>query len=342
MDLKPYTDLITSQHRNRPRYMAWVRFLASLFDVDIGKQMVTLFDAHSAKGHQLDIIGELVGVDRNFPPINTIPGYEQGLTDDTYRRLILAKIVRNQFKGQQGSLQNLWEAVFESDILAVFKDNQDMTMDVELIGDYTPIDIELVLHGYIVPKPLGVGMKVNMTTEINAKTLGVAASLGNSADVGILFFYYDPQPAHIDLYRRAVLGSLYGKTEVSFEYYDPLPDHITVYGGAGFGSVYGKTAIDFEYQDPEPTATGTSAGEKFESVSGLTHIESRYADPNKVIAVTAAGISPMIISGTIAIHNYAKQAYHPSARISCGSNVDANTACITILSADMEGVDNTM
>lgn len=309
MDLKPYLDLITSQHRNSPRYMAWVRFLVSLFDVDIGKGLIPLFDVHTARGQQLDIIGEWVGTDRGFPPISPIPGYEEGLTDDTYRRLMLAKIVRNQFKGQQGDLQNLWEAVFESDILAVFRDNQDMTMDVELIGNYTPIDVELVLHGYIVPKPLGVGMKVNMTTIINAETLGVALPMANTAKIGVLLLYYDPLPAHIDLGYGALLGSAYGKTE-----------------------------IDFEYTDPAPTTTEARVGETFGSVAGLTAIETRYTDPNEAVVIAGAGVSPIIISGIIAIANNANQAFHPSARTTCGSNVYANTAIITIPSADVEGV----
>lgn len=308
MDLKPYLDLITSQHRNSPRYMAWVRFLVSLFDVDIGMGLQSLFNVHKARGQQLDILGEWVGTDRGFPPISPIPGYEEGLTDDTYRRLMLAKIVRNQFKGQQGDLQNLWESVFESDILAVFRDNQDMTMDVELIGNYTPIDIELVLHGYIVPKPLGVGMKVNMTTIINAETLGVALPMANTAKIGVLLLYYDPSPAHVDLGYGVVLGSAYGKTE-----------------------------IDFEYTDPAPTTTVARVGEMLGSMSGLTEIEMCYTDPNEANAIAAAGVSPIIISGIIAIANNAYQAFHPSARSSYSGNVSANTASITIPSADVGG-----
>lgn len=53
----------------------------------------------------------------------------------------------------------------DESLRAVYHDNQDMTITVDLIGDYQPLDVELVLRGFIVPKPMGVTMLTNMRTE---------------------------------------------------------------------------------------------------------------------------------------------------------------------------------
>jgi hypothetical protein len=186
MDYKPYLDLITPQHRVRPKYMRWAAFLLSLFDIDMGRRVAGMFDPHTAEGKTLDIVGELVGIGRKFPALSPIPGYEHDMTDDIYRKMILAKIVTNNYSGMQGDLPNLWESVFGRDLIAVNHDNQDMLMDIDLIGDFGPVDTQLVLDGYIVPKPVGVGMKVALATEIDAPRLGEASTASNDASIELL------------------------------------------------------------------------------------------------------------------------------------------------------------
>ena len=308
MDYMPYMNLITSEHRNSPRFMAWVKFLIGLFDVDVERSFQTLFNVQTSAGNQLDIIGELVGTPRAFPPLSELPGYPPVLPDETYRRLIQAKIVRNQFKGQQGTLPNLWESVFETDIQALVSDNQDMTMDVELIGGYSPLDMALVLHGYIVPKPLGVGVKVNMTTDIQAETFGIGHAITNTAKIWILPFYPDPDMARVELNRAAILGAAYGKIHIGFEYPDPNPVSTEVFAGGALGSNTGVAEISMTYNDPDAASVGISAG-----------------------------VSPLAIGGIIAIKNYDPGELSSSVDISYGCAIGANTATITIPTSNRPG-----
>ncbi len=155
-----YENLITSQHRGAPKFVAWVRFLVSLLQPEAGEEMIAAYTLSGAQGAQLDTLGELSGIGRD------VLGEGTSLEDGLYRRLVRAKIVKNQFKGQQGELSSIWETVFGSDLGIRVHDNQDMTMGVELTGsDYSPEMMGLLLGGYIVPKPLGVGIGYRLTTE---------------------------------------------------------------------------------------------------------------------------------------------------------------------------------
>ena len=57
MNAEDYLGLVTSQHRGAPRFLAWVRFLVSLFDPNVHE---TLNEAFSISG----------GEDRIFKPPN--------------------------------------------------------------------------------------------------------------------------------------------------------------------------------------------------------------------------------------------------------------------------------
>lgn len=172
MNAEPYVNLITSQHRNAPKFVAWVRFLVSLLDPDFGGETIDAYTLSQAQGDQLNTLGVLSGIGRN------VLGDETPLDDTLYRRLVRAKIVRNQFSGQQGSLSDIWETVFGEDLGISVTDNQDMTMSVDLSGaDYSPEMMQLLLGGYIIPKPLGVGIRYSLITLFPEIVLGSGAVL---------------------------------------------------------------------------------------------------------------------------------------------------------------------
>ena len=66
--LDEYLDLIPSQHRQRPRYMATVEaLLRPLCGVDeLLQEMRTTFDLDTAIGRQLDAVGVRVGRTRHL------------------------------------------------------------------------------------------------------------------------------------------------------------------------------------------------------------------------------------------------------------------------------------
>lgn len=309
MDYKHYTNLITPQHRVRPKYFAWVEFLVSLFDVDIGWQISSMFETHTAVGKTLDIVGELVGSQRLFPVLQPIPGYEAQMTDDVYRRMILAKIIHNNFKGPQGDFPDLWESVFERDLIAQSHDNQDMFMDIELTGDYSPIDVELVLGGYIVPKPLGVGMRVNMSTVIPSQWYGAGARTDSSAHIEIWLPRDDPDPFLNSVYAGSIVGAVAGTMTIKYGQ-ETLPAFQNIiYCGASPPCISSTTTITTHPEKDAPPLTRTTL-----------HV----------------GASPPIVSG----HIYIRAAL-PSLGVSAQSTLYAgsiyatNSAAITVRSADV-------
>lgn len=117
-------------------------------------QINEAFDVDIAKGPQLDTLGRIVGVNRmlSFQPENGSPL----LNDDDYRLCIKAKIIRNQWKGNALELYEAWMNLFPKTAVFEIQDLQDMSFNIVVSGDFTPLQQEIITHGYILPKPEGV------------------------------------------------------------------------------------------------------------------------------------------------------------------------------------------
>ena len=143
--------------------------------------MISLFDVDLAIGDQLDIIGQWVGITRNVNvPIDSVYfswdedytlGWEFGtwqpsnapasvtsLPDDAYRVLIKAKIAANHWLGTIEDAYKVWDSVF-SNITILIQDNQNMTMNLAIVGGIVDsLTLALITGGYIPLKPEGVGI----------------------------------------------------------------------------------------------------------------------------------------------------------------------------------------
>ena len=178
-----YLGLVTSEHRNRPRFMATV---AAVTDPLCGLQelletMRAAFDVDSAVGGQLDRTGEWIGRSRHlrlelddvyFEWGREAVGWARGswkglydpetgmvhLPDETYRLLLKAKIGANRWDGTVPGAYAVWESAFaDTGSLILMQDNQDMSVVIGLAG--TPLDAvmrNLLLQGYLPLKPEGV------------------------------------------------------------------------------------------------------------------------------------------------------------------------------------------
>lgn len=158
MDIQRYLKMVTSQHQNKPKFLSWLA--ASLTLVDDVSTLVNVFDSSFdidlATGSQLEIIGKILGVSRlvNFQPTD---GSSPMLDDNMYRLILKARILQNQWDGTMPQMQAMWKTVF-SDAIFILKDNQDMTLEVLVIGLSTQMERDLTTNGYIIPKPQGVSM----------------------------------------------------------------------------------------------------------------------------------------------------------------------------------------
>lgn len=151
-----YLTLLTSQYQNSPNLKAWLTACLQPF-IDAGVvigQITNAFDLDAAIGPQLDILGQLIGVGRTvqFQPSN---GVSPILNDITYRLLLRAKIVQNQWDGTASGLYAVWNGLFPGGQIQI-QDNQDMTAIIFLSGTFSSIIQDLIVNGYIVPRPEGV------------------------------------------------------------------------------------------------------------------------------------------------------------------------------------------
>ena len=173
-----YKNLITSQHRDKPKYMLTVGELLKYSEDEFscGIYIDDNFDLNLAVGIQEDILGDIVSQARQlyFQPENNLSPI---LDDETYRTLLKAKIAKNMWKGKIYDLRTLWHTIFGEGIYIM--DNQDMTMDVIIANNFTPIEKELMYHGLIVPKPQSVRIRYIVIDEPGSPIF----SYGNDNDI---------------------------------------------------------------------------------------------------------------------------------------------------------------
>lgn len=164
-----YLDGIESQHKTREKFMSHLSSILEKIDAatTVAASVPKEYHVHDAVGKQLDTTALYVGSDRRFPPV-AIPGLDPLMSDTVFRQVVLARIIQNQWDGTEKNFREIWDATIGSELDAVYTDNQDMTISVDIAGSVEPIMVELILAGYIIPKPLGVGMNVSITEKVIA------------------------------------------------------------------------------------------------------------------------------------------------------------------------------
>lgn len=150
-----YLNLITSQHRDKPRYMSiMAAFLGHTDDIfSAGIYLDDEFDLEIARGKQEDILGMFVGEERmlDFIPQS---GESPVLDNESYRVLLKSRIIKNLWKGGVEDLQDSWEELFNDRIK--IRDNQDMTIDILVKDPFDNRLNEAIARGKVFPKPQSV------------------------------------------------------------------------------------------------------------------------------------------------------------------------------------------
>ena len=194
-----YTSLITSEHADKPNFMATVAALVQPF-VDAQTVLSFLaseaFDIDQAVGVQLDQVGLWVGRSRfvsiplagvYFSLDDANLGFDQGnwqgqfdpvagvvvLDDDTYRALLFAKIIMNTWDGSANQAAEALDQIFRLSpgTFATIQDNFDMTMTVGVSGVIPPASvISLVTNNEFDVRPVGVGINY-FVTSVNTRAL---------------------------------------------------------------------------------------------------------------------------------------------------------------------------
>ncbi|WP_321789393.1 DUF2612 domain-containing protein [Burkholderia pyrrocinia] len=196
-DLTDYTALITSEHRDKPKFMATIAAVVQpLVDqVNLLQSMPGKFDLDNAVGVQLDDVGLWVGVSRKIrTPLTGVYfsfdiaglGFDQGtwkgpfdpdtgltvLDDDTYRLVIRAKIGANHWDGTLEQSAAILNSIFDADTHVFIEDRQDMSMTIGIAGKVPPATfLALLSGGYIPLKPEGVRVNYTIVTTVDGAPL---------------------------------------------------------------------------------------------------------------------------------------------------------------------------
>lgn len=215
MAIDKYLDNITSQHRDKPKYIAWLSSCLNIIDhaYIMTKNMDNDFDLDNAIGKQLDILGQIIGRKRTltFQPLN---GHNPVLDDETYKLVLKAKVAMNMWDGKIESAYEIWNNIFD-DIGLQLQDNQDMSLTAYITGYVNQIRQDLIQHGYIVPKPEGVRINYIGRTPIDFKVH--SAMVVYSQQISTIQMSFDPtEKINMKLHSRITVQGIQ-KTTIKCE-----------------------------------------------------------------------------------------------------------------------------
>ncbi len=180
--MNAYTDLITSEHAQRPKFVAMVEAVTGCFvgAHQAAQALRECFDIDTAVGVQLDAVGLWVGLSRRIrsplavyfsldtPGLGLDEGSWKGpfdpdeglvsLDDDTYRLFLKARVAANHWDGTIEGWKSVMDFAFAGSGFTVFmQDHQDMSMSIYVAGTLPPAILKELLTGDYLPlRPSGV------------------------------------------------------------------------------------------------------------------------------------------------------------------------------------------
>jgi hypothetical protein len=179
-----WTQTVYAQYANSPVLLALIEYFSE--EVDPAEDIDNFFDdvwnVDTAKGWGLDVWGRIVGVNRvlqiptskffgfdeattvSADPFNQSPFYSgtsntqnYALSDEAFRRLILAKAAANIWDGSIPGLNNILRLVSPNPLLACYVvDHGDMTMTYTFGFTPTAVDLAILINSGVLPHPAGV------------------------------------------------------------------------------------------------------------------------------------------------------------------------------------------
>lgn len=175
-------DRIYAQYRTKPKAMEWYKITRSLA-AELGSAIDAvrvMYNIDTAVGAQLDIIGRIVVIDRAFTgQIALDPGLfalldgddfgdteavfaalfvdqDQQMSDDLYRLVIKAKIIKNNSDATIDSILFGMNFLLPNAEFLRVTDGENMSFSIEFYGNITELQRYALLNSQLVPKPQGV------------------------------------------------------------------------------------------------------------------------------------------------------------------------------------------
>ena len=160
--ISSFLQLVPSQFRSAPNFNSWLTANLQLYQDVLACAVTfpTAFSIQYAVGPQLDVLGVILGQSRvvGFQPteIGSPPEPVSPVLDDpTYRLLLQATILKNHWDGTIPGILAIWQTLFPGGTM-IFTDHQNMTVSIYVAGSFpSQLVIDLVTHGYMLPRPEG-------------------------------------------------------------------------------------------------------------------------------------------------------------------------------------------
>lgn len=185
----PYLNLITSQHRIRPNFVASITALVQGFadTTAVALNIPSLLDLDVAIGDQLDKGGSWIGQTRNLDPTTGAQAGTTILHDGYYAPLLHGLAVLNN--GWDGSVSYAYKAYaawFKAQGgLGVIQDNGNLTITLGQAGFVAdPVTKALFINGYMQARPAGVTVKQYVTATAAAPLFGFGGDGTGMAGLG--------------------------------------------------------------------------------------------------------------------------------------------------------------
>ena len=156
-----YLGLVEVQHSPRPKFMAVLRKYLEPVQAasDIAEEMHGDFSIDNGVGKQLDVLGKLLGVSRDYPYFAGSTSTTKSMDDDQYRLVLRATVAKDAWDGSFHSFADTWNEIFAGQaVTATVVDNMNMSCTVTMSGDFDEDIASLITAGYVFPKPMGVSM----------------------------------------------------------------------------------------------------------------------------------------------------------------------------------------
>lgn len=177
--------VLISQYANSPVIVSLVDALGSTIDrqIDYNAFYRMVWNVETARGFGLDIWGRIVGVSRvlyiadgaflGFIKATGSQSFADGifygggvltanyaLTDEAYRRVILAKAAFNISDCSCASINAILRSLFPDNLNPHVRDNEDMTMTFVFGATLSAVDFAIVTQSGVLPRPVGVAFTV--------------------------------------------------------------------------------------------------------------------------------------------------------------------------------------
>lgn len=177
-------DRIYAQYRNKEKTVSWLSITMQLATQlsSTAQAVRVMYNIDSATGEQLNIIGRIVGISRNFIANYTLdptffaalpadPGEfgdestvfselsidaDATMSDDLYRIAIKSKIVKNNADASIDAILTSMNFILpQMDTLRLI-DGEDMSFSIEFYGNISELERWALLNAKLIPKPQGV------------------------------------------------------------------------------------------------------------------------------------------------------------------------------------------